>query len=75
MNEFDSLVVAAEADFAQAHAPAELENAKARYIGKSGRITELLKTLGALGADEKKARGASINAAKQRIEGALARRR
>jgi len=75
MNEFDSLVVAAEADFAQAHAPAELENAKARYIGKSGRITELLKTLGSLGADEKKARGASINAAKQRIEAALTSRR
>jgi phenylalanyl-tRNA synthetase alpha chain len=75
MNEFDSLVVAAEADFAEAHAPAELENAKARYIGKSGRITELLKTLGALGADEKKARGAAINAAKQRIEAALTSRR
>jgi phenylalanyl-tRNA synthetase alpha chain len=68
-------VVAAEADFAQAHAPAELENAKARYIGKSGRITELLKTLGALGADEKKARGAAINSAKQRIEAALTSRR
>jgi phenylalanyl-tRNA synthetase alpha chain len=75
MNEFDSLVEAAEADFARAAAPAELENAKARYIGKAGRITDLLKTLGALGADEKRTRGASINAAKQRIEAALQARR
>jgi phenylalanyl-tRNA synthetase alpha chain len=75
MNEFDSLVAAAEADFAQARAPAELENAKARYIGKSGRVTEFLKALGSLGAEEKKARGALINAAKQRIEAALAARR
>ena len=75
MNEFDSLLVAAEADFAQAHTPAELENAKARYIGKAGRVTELLKTLGSLGADEKKARGALINAVKQRIEAALSARR
>src|SRR3954471_10769749 len=75
MNEFDSLVEAAEADFARAAAPAELENAKARYIGKAARITDLLKTLGALGADEKRTRGASINAAKQRIEAALQARR
>ena len=75
MNEFDSLVEAAEADFARAATPAELENAKARYVGKAGKITDLLKTLGALGADEKRLRGASINAAKQRIEAALQARR
>ena len=75
MNEFDPLVREAEADFAQAAAPAELENAKARYLGKAGRITEQLKALATLSADEKKARGASINLAKQRIEAALAARR
>ena len=66
---------AAEADFARASAPAELEDAKARYIGKAGRITDLLKTLGSLGADAKRTRGAAINAAKQRIEAALQSRR
>jgi phenylalanyl-tRNA synthetase alpha chain len=75
MSEFDSLVVEAEADFAQAKAPAELENAKARFLGKTGRITEQLKRLGALAPEEKRARGALINAAKQRIEAALAARR
>ena len=29
--------------FMQATTPAELENAKARYLGKSGQITEQLK--------------------------------
>ncbi len=55
--------------------PAELENAKARYLGKAGLITEQLKALAAFAPDEKKARGALINAAKQQIEAALNRRR
>ena len=68
MNDLDSLVSAAEADFSAAPQAAELENAKAKYLGKGGRMTELLKGLGALTAEEKKARGADINQAKARIE-------
>jgi phenylalanyl-tRNA synthetase alpha chain len=75
MNDLDQLVQAAEADFAVAATPAELENAKARYLGKAGRVTELLKGLAALSPDEKKARGAEINVTKQRVEAALNARR
>ena len=50
---------------------AELENAKAQFTGKSGRITELMKGLAALSVEEKKSRGAAINQAKQAIEAAL----
>ena len=75
MNDLEPLVRDAQADFANASAPAELENAKARYLGKAGRITEQLKALGALSADEKKSRGALINAAKQQVESALDARR
>jgi phenylalanyl-tRNA synthetase alpha chain len=75
MNDLDQLVQAAQADFAQAGAPADLENAKARYLGKAGRVTELLKALGALPPEAKKMRGAEINAAKQQIEAALNARR
>jgi len=75
MNDLDPLVLEAQADFARAPTPAELENAKARYLGKAGRITEQLKALAALAVDEKKARGALINAAKQQIEAALNARR
>jgi phenylalanyl-tRNA synthetase alpha chain len=75
MNELDALVESARAGFAQAATPADLENAKAVYLGKSGRITELMKGMGSLSVDEKKTRGAAINQAKQAIEGALHARR
>ena len=75
MSDLDSLVRAAAAEFGAAAAPAELENAKARFLGKSGRVTELLKALASLSPDEKKARGAEINSAKQSIESELAARR
>ena len=75
MNDLEQLSRAAQADFSAAPTPAELENAKARYLGKSGRVTELLKALAALPVDEKKTRGAEINQAKSRIEAALQARR
>ena len=75
MSDLESLVGAARAEFEAAATPTELENAKARYLGKAGRVTELLKDLSILPVEEKKVRGAQINAAKQRIEAALAQSR
>ncbi len=75
MNALNVVVENAKLAFEQATTPAELENAKALYLGKSGRITELMKGLAALPVEEKKALGASINQAKQVIEGALNARR
>jgi phenylalanyl-tRNA synthetase alpha chain len=75
MNELDDLVKAATADFAAVSAPAALEDAKARYLGKSGRLTELLKGLAKASPEEKKTLGAQINAAKQQVEAALTARR
>ena len=75
MNDLDTLVDAARSEFAAAPTPAELENAKARFLGKSGRVTELLKGLAALAPEAKKARGAEINQAKAAIETALQARR
>ena len=75
MTELDRIVAAAQADFAAARDPAALENAKARYLGKAGALTDLLKSLGKLPAAERPAAGAAINAAKGELETALARRR
>ena len=75
MNELDSLVETARVAFTDAALPADLENAKARFIGKAGRITELMKGMAQLPVDEKKARGAAINVAKQAIETLLSERR
>src|SRR3954469_3586850 len=75
MNELDSIVDSARAAFAAAATPADLENAKALFTGKAGRITEMMKGLAALSVEEKKTRGAAINQAKQAIEAALTGRR
>ncbi len=75
MNDLDPMVDDARQQFAKAQNPAELENAKAVFLGKSGRITELMKGMASLSVDEKKQQGARINAAKQAIEQALTERR
>jgi phenylalanyl-tRNA synthetase alpha chain len=75
MNDLTAVVEQARAAFALAPTPAELENSKALYLGKAGRITELMKGLAALPVEEKKLQGAAINQAKQGIEAALNARR
>ncbi len=75
MNDLNAIVESAIAAFSQAPNPAELENAKAVYLGKAGRITELMKGMAALSVEEKKSRGAIINQAKQAIEAGLTQRR
>lgn len=75
MNPLEQLVQQAAIDFAAAADPAALENAKAKYLGKTGQITEQMKGLGKLAPDERKIQGAIINAAKERIEAALGARR
>ena len=71
MNSLEQLVTQAQSDFSAAQDAAALENAKAKYLGKTGQITEQMKGLGKLAPDERKAQGAIINAAKERIESAL----
>jgi phenylalanyl-tRNA synthetase alpha chain len=75
MEDLDTIVARALADFIAAGDPAALENTKARYLGKSGELTSLLKSLGKLPAEDRKSAGAAINAAKDRLEAALDARR
>ena len=75
MTELNAIVESAQSAFAQATTPADLENAKAQFLGKSGQITELMKGMAALSVEAKKTRGAAINVAKQAIESALTARR
>ena len=70
-DDLNQLVFSAEQQFVDAGTSADLENAKARYLGKAGRLTELMKGMAQLSVDEKKTRGAAINQAKQAIEAAL----
>src|SRR5205085_4327205 len=75
MEELDRIISTALADFESCGDPAALENSKARYLGKAGAVTELLKSLGKLPANERPAAGARINEAKVRLETALGARR
>jgi phenylalanyl-tRNA synthetase alpha chain len=71
----EQLVVAAAAAFGAVREAPALENEKARFLGRNGSVTELMKGLAALAPDERRARGARVNAAKTAIEGLLERRR
>ncbi|HLU15020.1 MAG TPA: phenylalanine--tRNA ligase subunit alpha [Burkholderiaceae bacterium] len=71
----DDLVGQARDSFAAAADVAALENAKAKFLGKQGSITAMLKGLGKLEPQQRKSEGARINQIKQQIEGLLNDRR
>jgi phenylalanyl-tRNA synthetase alpha chain len=75
MQDLQTIVDEARRTFADIGEPAQLEQAKARFLGKTGLLTELLKGLGKLPADQRPAEGARINQAKVQIEDALDARR
>ncbi|MES2771477.1 MAG: phenylalanine--tRNA ligase subunit alpha [Pseudomonadota bacterium] len=75
MQNLDQIVNEATQAFATTDNPDVLEQIKARYLGKSGQITEQLKSLAQLAPDQRKAMGAVINLAKNAIENALSARR
>jgi phenylalanyl-tRNA synthetase alpha chain len=52
-----------------------LDGLRVALLGKNGAVTAALKALGALAPDERKARGAEVNAVKQRVADAIAARR
>lgn len=75
MDSLDSLVNEARAAFAEALDVVTLDTVKARFLGKQGQLTELMKGLGKLSAEERPAAGARINVAKQQVEALLNERR
>jgi phenylalanyl-tRNA synthetase alpha chain len=70
-----SLTERAEQAVDAATSVAELDAVRVAYLGKKGEITEQLKALGQLPADERPAAGQAINAAKQRVSERLEARR
>ena len=75
MVELDRLVLEAVSAFEAAQDAASLENEKARFLGKAGPLTDLLKGLTALDPQARKEQGALVNQAKKSIEAALVSRR
>ena len=75
MQDLEALIGQASSEFAGTADAAELERIKARYLGKTGVVSEALKGLGKLPAEQRREAGARINAVKERIEAALVSRR
>ena len=75
MEKLDTIVQEALELFAGITDAAQLEHAKARYLGKAGALTELQKSLGKLAPAERPAMGARFNTAKEQIETALSAQR
>jgi phenylalanyl-tRNA synthetase alpha chain len=71
----DAIVKEALATFAGIDDADRLEQAKARYLGKAGALTQLLKGLSKLPAAERPAFGGRVNAAKEQLEAALEEQR
>ncbi|MGH8227823.1 MAG: phenylalanine--tRNA ligase subunit alpha [Steroidobacteraceae bacterium] len=75
MSDLDRLLAQAQREIAASGALNALEEARVRWLGRKGVLTELLKTLGTLSASERPAAGQRINAAKAQFLAALAARR
>ena len=63
------------AAIAAASDPAALEAVRVAALGKSGSISDLLKTLGSMSPDERRERGPLINGLRDRISTAIAERK
>ena len=69
MSDLERIIEEARGAIAATSSIAELEQVKARFLGKSGTLTEQLKSLGKLPAQERPQAGAAINDAKRQVEG------
>jgi len=61
MDVLEDVLRRAQGEIAEAESLAELDQVRVQYVGKKGLITERMKTLGALPAEERKDAGAYIN--------------
>jgi phenylalanyl-tRNA synthetase alpha chain len=71
VDELTGLVNEAEAAIAAADELQALEQIRVQYLGKKGLLTEQMKSLGKLSAEERPAAGQAINQAKQAVQQAL----
>ncbi|MFD0727535.1 phenylalanine--tRNA ligase subunit alpha [Lysobacter brunescens] len=75
MSDLEHLSTTALADIAAAETPEALEALRVALFGKSGSVSALMKSLGALPADQRKAAGEAINRVRDGLGDALAARK
>ncbi|MBB4066406.1 phenylalanine--tRNA ligase subunit alpha [Gellertiella hungarica] len=75
MSDLDTLKTELLGAVAGAADEAAIEAVRVSALGKKGSVSELLKTLGAMSAEERQTRGAAINALKNEVTEAIAARK
>ncbi|MEM9965271.1 MAG: phenylalanine--tRNA ligase subunit alpha [Asticcacaulis sp.] len=75
MSEYAALQSEIEAEISAASDLPALEAVRVSALGKTGRVSGLLKTLGALPPEERKATGAAINVVRDAVQSALEARK
>lgn len=75
MDQLNQLIDQAKKDFASCSKLADLDHIKSKFLGKSGPITEAMKSLASLSPEEKPKKGAEINQVKKQIEALLETRK
>lgn len=73
--DLEAILQAGKEAAAAATSPNELEDVRVEYMGKKGRLTEQLKSLGKLSPEERPKAGALINQAKEELQAILNARR
>ena len=75
MSELTQIIGQAKADIEAANNVADLDRVRVAYLGKKGSLTERLKQLGKLPAEERPQAGQAINDAKNILQEAINDRR
>ncbi len=73
--QIDELIQRAGSAIDDAADLAQLDAVRVEFLGKKGQLTDMLKSLGALPVDQKKAAGQGINEAKRHLQQAIEARR
>ena len=73
--QIDELIQRARSAIDEAHDLGKLDSVRVEFLGKKGQLTDLLKSLGTLPADSRKAAGQSINEGKRQLQKAIEERR
>jgi len=71
----DNLIVQANAEITDCSDLQLLDEIRVRYLGKKGRVTALLKSLGGMAPGERREFGQAVNAAKSEIAGSITSRK
>lgn len=74
MQELDQILQQALDNITKVADERALSDIKVDYLGKKGKITSILKTLGGVSAEERPKIGQAVNSAKAKVEGAIAQK-